>query len=99
MTGRYTYVCALLVALAAPCSAAARARATRGHDPLGPWSAQGERADSPGDQRVFISRQILQAISELMNKEGCSVSEPFSERDYQGWMDFGRRSAEEPQQN
>ncbi|XP_024298087.1 cholecystokinin-like [Oncorhynchus tshawytscha] len=37
------------------------------------------------DQREFMSKQIMQAISE-MNE--CP------DRDYQGWVDFGRRSAE-----
>ncbi|KAI1887121.1 hypothetical protein AGOR_G00202870 [Albula goreensis] len=47
------------------------------------------------DQREYISKQILQAISEMLSREGCSVDHPLSDRDYQGWMDFGRRSAEE----
>eukprot|EP00063_Salmo_salar_P011742 XP_013986577.1 PREDICTED: cholecystokinin-like [Salmo salar] len=38
------------------------------------------------DQREFMSKQIMQAISEMMNE--CP------DRDYQGWVDFGRRSAE-----
>ncbi|CAL8332288.1 unnamed protein product [Merluccius merluccius] len=41
-----------------------------------------------GDEREFITKQIMQAISEMLNSE-CSSS-----RDYQGWVDFGRRSAE-----
>ncbi|XP_046900156.1 cholecystokinin [Hypomesus transpacificus] len=41
------------------------------------------------DDREFMSRQIMQAISEMMN------SECMSGRDYQGWVDFGRRSAEQ----
>ncbi|KAM9491007.1 cholecystokinin-like [Salvelinus alpinus] len=38
------------------------------------------------DQRESMSKQIMQAISEMMNE--CPG------RDYQGWVDFGRRSAE-----
>ncbi|KAJ8001982.1 hypothetical protein DPEC_G00175070 [Dallia pectoralis] len=38
------------------------------------------------EQREFMTKQIMQAISEMMND--CP------DRDYQGWVDFGRRSAE-----
>ncbi|XP_055763112.1 cholecystokinin-like [Salvelinus fontinalis] len=38
------------------------------------------------DQRESMSKQIMQAISEMMNQ--CPG------RDYQGWVDFGRRGAE-----
>ncbi|KAL1005995.1 hypothetical protein UPYG_G00066560 [Umbra pygmaea] len=48
---------------------------------------RGERmAHLSEDQREFMSKQIMQAISELMND--CP------DRDYQGWVDFGRRSTE-----
>ncbi|KAG7281968.1 hypothetical protein CRUP_003026 [Coryphaenoides rupestris] len=40
------------------------------------------------DEREFMTKQIMQAISEMVNAE-CMAS-----RDYQGWVDFGRRSAE-----
>ncbi|XP_057698812.1 gastrin/cholecystokinin-like peptide [Corythoichthys intestinalis] len=40
------------------------------------------------DQRVIITKQIMQAISEMVNSD-CLL-----ERDYQGWLDFGRRDAE-----
>ncbi|XP_071771448.1 cholecystokinin [Centroberyx gerrardi] len=40
------------------------------------------------DEREVMTKQIMQAISEIMNS-GC-----MSDRDYQGWVDFGRRSAE-----
>ncbi|XP_072517336.1 cholecystokinin isoform X2 [Salminus brasiliensis] len=38
------------------------------------------------DQREVISRQILQALSEIIPRECIS--------DYQGWVDFGRRSTD-----
>ncbi|KAJ3615335.1 hypothetical protein NHX12_018903 [Muraenolepis orangiensis] len=41
------------------------------------------------DGREFMTKQIMQALSEMLN------SECMSNRDYQGWVDFGRRSAEE----
>ncbi|XP_036398210.1 gastrin/cholecystokinin-like peptide [Megalops cyprinoides] len=47
------------------------------------------------DQRDFMSKQIVQAISEMISKEGCFGYHPLSDRDYQGWMDFGRRSTGE----
>uniref|UniRef100_A0AAY4DEG6 Gastrin/cholecystokinin peptide hormone domain-containing protein n=1 Tax=Denticeps clupeoides TaxID=299321 RepID=A0AAY4DEG6_9TELE len=37
-----------------------------------------------GDQRDTVDRQIMQALS----------GECFTDRDYQGWVDFGRRSAD-----
>ncbi|KAM3865287.1 uncharacterized protein ACN63O_010985 [Diretmus argenteus] len=40
------------------------------------------------DERDVTAKQIMHAISEIMNS-GC-----MSDRDYQGWVDFGRRSAE-----
>uniref|UniRef100_A0A3B3QN94 Gastrin/cholecystokinin peptide hormone domain-containing protein n=1 Tax=Paramormyrops kingsleyae TaxID=1676925 RepID=A0A3B3QN94_9TELE len=51
------------------------------------------------DQRDFMSKQILQTIIEHMNKGGCFGDHPFSNRDYQGWMDFGRRSSEKQEQH
>ncbi|XP_056108718.1 gastrin/cholecystokinin-like peptide [Rhinichthys klamathensis goyatoka] len=38
------------------------------------------------DQRELMSRQLLQALSEIIQREDCVT-------DYQGWVDFGRRSA------
>ncbi|CAM4732516.1 unnamed protein product [Leuciscus chuanchicus] len=38
------------------------------------------------DQRELMSRQLLQALSEVIQREDCVT-------DYQGWVDFGRRSA------
>uniref|UniRef100_A0A8C8IG74 Gastrin/cholecystokinin peptide hormone domain-containing protein n=1 Tax=Oncorhynchus tshawytscha TaxID=74940 RepID=A0A8C8IG74_ONCTS len=52
------------------------------------------------DQREFMSKQIMQAIS---GKWWCRVKccivvclkmNECPDRDYQGWVDFGRRSAE-----
>ncbi|XP_008287139.1 cholecystokinin [Stegastes partitus] len=40
------------------------------------------------DEREIMTKQIMQAISEMMN------SECMTDRDYQGWVDFGRRDAE-----
>ncbi|XP_028307945.1 cholecystokinin [Gouania willdenowi] len=40
------------------------------------------------DNREMMTKQIMHAISEMMN------SECMSDRDYQGWVDFGRRDAE-----
>ncbi|XP_048028497.1 gastrin/cholecystokinin-like peptide [Megalobrama amblycephala] len=39
------------------------------------------------DQRELMSRHLLQALSEIIQREDCVT-------DYQGWVDFGRRSAE-----
>ncbi|XP_061578741.1 gastrin/cholecystokinin-like peptide [Cololabis saira] len=46
------------------------------------------RAHLSEDEREMMTKQIMQAISEVMN------SECMSDRDYQGWVDFGRRDAE-----
>ncbi|XP_056137039.1 cholecystokinin [Lampris incognitus] len=40
------------------------------------------------DERELLTKQIMQTISEIMN------SECMSDRDYQGWVDFGRRSTD-----
>ncbi|CAL1601927.1 unnamed protein product [Knipowitschia caucasica] len=40
------------------------------------------------DEREVMAKQLMHAISELMNSE-CA-----SDRDYQGWVDFGRRDTE-----
>ncbi|KAI2659390.1 Gastrin/cholecystokinin-like peptide [Labeo rohita] len=39
------------------------------------------------DQRELMSRQLLQALSEIIQREDCVT-------DYQGWVDFGRRSTD-----
>ncbi|XP_026159832.1 gastrin/cholecystokinin-like peptide [Mastacembelus armatus] len=46
------------------------------------------RAHLSEDEREIVTKQIMQAISEIMNSECMSA------RDYQGWVDFGRRDAE-----
>ncbi|XP_029353193.1 gastrin/cholecystokinin-like peptide [Echeneis naucrates] len=46
------------------------------------------RAHLSEDEREIMTKQIMQAISEVMN------SECMSDRDYQGWVDFGRRETE-----
>uniref|UniRef100_UPI0037E72040 uncharacterized protein n=1 Tax=Semicossyphus pulcher TaxID=241346 RepID=UPI0037E72040 len=40
------------------------------------------------DEREIMTKQIMQAISEMMSSD-CML-----DRDYQGWVDFGRREAE-----
>ncbi|KAL6469208.1 hypothetical protein MHYP_G00227320 [Metynnis hypsauchen] len=52
---------------------------------LQPRTARTERLAE--DQREIISKQILQALSEIIQREDC-IS------DYQGWVDFGRRSTD-----
>ncbi|XP_038140653.1 gastrin/cholecystokinin-like peptide [Cyprinodon tularosa] len=53
-------------------------------------SARAERrAHLSEDEREIMTKQIMQAISEVMN------SDCMSDRDYQGWVDFGRREAAE----
>uniref|UniRef100_A0A8C6TQ79 Gastrin/cholecystokinin peptide hormone domain-containing protein n=1 Tax=Neogobius melanostomus TaxID=47308 RepID=A0A8C6TQ79_9GOBI len=37
------------------------------------------------DDREIMTKQLMHAISEMMN------SECMSDRDYKGWVDFGRR--------
>ncbi|KAK7930260.1 hypothetical protein WMY93_006655 [Mugilogobius chulae] len=46
------------------------------------------RAHVSEENREMMAKQLMHAISELMN------SECMSDRDYQGWVDFGRRDAE-----
>ncbi|KAG8015154.1 hypothetical protein GBF38_022468 [Nibea albiflora] len=46
------------------------------------------RAQLSEDEREIMTKQVMQAISEMMN------SECMSDRDYQGWVDFGRRDTE-----
>ncbi|KAJ0033288.1 hypothetical protein NQD34_000395 [Periophthalmus magnuspinnatus] len=48
------------------------------------------RAHLSEDNREIMAKQLMHAISELMN------SDCMSDRDYQGWVDFGRRDAEKP---
>ncbi|XP_053490685.1 uncharacterized protein LOC128613682 [Ictalurus furcatus] len=44
-------------------------------------------APLPEDQQRFTSKQLLQALSEMIQRDDC-IS------DYQGWVDFGRRSTD-----
>ncbi|KAF5909925.1 gastrin/cholecystokinin-like peptide [Clarias magur] len=44
-------------------------------------------APLPEDQRRFTSKQILQALSDIIQRDDCFA-------DYQGWVDFGRRSTD-----
>ncbi|XP_034456435.1 gastrin/cholecystokinin-like peptide [Hippoglossus hippoglossus] len=46
------------------------------------------RAHLSEDEREIMTKQVMKAISEVMN------SECMPDRDYQGWVDFGRRDAE-----
>ncbi|XP_053186954.1 gastrin/cholecystokinin-like peptide [Scomber japonicus] len=67
----------------------ARESADRQAPVLRARSAQmARRAHLSEDEREVVTKQIMQAISEMMN------SECMSDRDYQGWVDFGRRDAE-----
>ncbi|XP_041087261.1 gastrin/cholecystokinin-like peptide [Polyodon spathula] len=50
------------------------------------------------DQRQFMSKYIPQVLAELSNQEGYRSADsvhPIIDRDYAGWMDFGRRSTED----
>ncbi|XP_041790191.1 cholecystokinin [Chelmon rostratus] len=103
MSGKVTVLCALLVALLVPSAASSpgeaaetdalqrllakreKVRVLSGvHDPA-PRAER--RAHLSEDEREIMTKQIMQAISEMMN------SECLSDRDYQGWVDFGRRDA------
>ncbi|KAM4584746.1 cholecystokinin [Odontesthes bonariensis] len=55
---------------------------------LMPASRAERRAHLSEDDRETMTKQIMQAISEVMS------SDCMSDRDYQGWVDFGRRDAE-----
>ncbi|XP_054634582.1 gastrin/cholecystokinin-like peptide [Dunckerocampus dactyliophorus] len=46
------------------------------------------RARLTEDEREIITKQVMQAISEVVNSD-CML-----DRDYRGWLDFGRRNAE-----
>nr|XP_057902123.1 gastrin/cholecystokinin-like peptide isoform X2 [Doryrhamphus excisus] len=46
------------------------------------------RAHLTEDEREIITKQIMTAISEMVNSD-CLL-----DRDYRGWLDFGRRDAE-----
>uniref|UniRef100_A0A672P5M1 Gastrin/cholecystokinin peptide hormone domain-containing protein n=1 Tax=Sinocyclocheilus grahami TaxID=75366 RepID=A0A672P5M1_SINGR len=54
--------------------------------PERPQSRVSRSVHLPEDQRELMSRQLLQALlSEIIQREDCVT-------DYQGWVDFGRRS-------
>ncbi|XP_073681359.1 uncharacterized protein [Garra rufa] len=53
--------------------------------PERPESRVRRSAQITEDQRELMSRQLLQALSEIIQREDCVT-------DYQGWVDFGRRS-------
>uniref|UniRef100_A0A671MTI5 Gastrin/cholecystokinin peptide hormone domain-containing protein n=1 Tax=Sinocyclocheilus anshuiensis TaxID=1608454 RepID=A0A671MTI5_9TELE len=53
--------------------------------PERPQSRVSRSVQLPEDQRELMSRQLLQALSEIIQREDCVT-------DYQGWVDFGRRS-------
>ncbi|XP_029296576.1 gastrin/cholecystokinin-like peptide [Cottoperca gobio] len=55
--------------------------------PQAPSARLERRAHLSEDEREIMTKQIMQAISEMK-------SECLSDRDYQGWVDFGRRDAE-----
>ncbi|KAG9346225.1 hypothetical protein JZ751_008050 [Albula glossodonta] len=62
-----------------------------------PWSTTFKEAAGRTAKRDIAPkpRVARQERMEMLSREGCSVDHPLSDRDYQGWMDFGRRSAEE----
>ncbi|XP_029002438.1 cholecystokinin [Betta splendens] len=60
----------------------------RGPAPRAAPARAERRAHLSEDERGVMTRQIVQAISEIMNSD-CALS-----RDYQGWVDFGRRDAQ-----
>ncbi|CAG5929016.1 unnamed protein product [Menidia menidia] len=101
MSGNAFLVLALIVALlvlgSSPDPAAAAetqvlhrllAKREKARDPAGPETRAERRAHLSEDEREMMTKQIVQAISEVMNS-GC-----VSDRDYQGWVDFGRRDVD-----
>ncbi|XP_033953786.1 cholecystokinin [Pseudochaenichthys georgianus] len=99
MSGKVIVVFALLMALLVSSGEAREAgllqQLLAKRDPAGrqetapqaPPARPERRAHLSEDDREIMTKQIMQAISE-MNSE-CT-----SDRDYQGWVDFGRRDAE-----
>ncbi|XP_054461267.1 gastrin/cholecystokinin-like peptide [Anoplopoma fimbria] len=106
MSGKFIVVFALLVVLLPPSAAGedkethllqqllAKREGARGlagrqePAPQAPSARMERRAHLSEDEREIMTKQIMQAISGMMN------SECMSDRDYQGWVDFGRRDAE-----
>ncbi|KAM4594178.1 uncharacterized protein V3H82_026816 isoform 1-T1 [Fundulus diaphanus] len=106
MSGKAVFVVALLVALLVSDSASSpessAAREAKGVNVLQRLLAKREKVrEAEGaaraerrthlseDDREIMTKQIMQAITEVMN------SECMADRDYQGWVDFGRRDAAE----
>uniref|UniRef100_A0A3Q2NPP9 Cholecystokinin-like n=1 Tax=Fundulus heteroclitus TaxID=8078 RepID=A0A3Q2NPP9_FUNHE len=105
MSGKAVLVVGLLVALLVSDSASApessAAREAKGVNVLQRLLAKREKAREAEasraerrthlseDDREIMTKQIMQAITEVMN------SECMADRDYQGWVDFGRRDAAE----
>ncbi|XP_034094976.1 cholecystokinin [Gymnodraco acuticeps] len=99
MSGKVIVVFALLMALLVSSGEAREAgllqQLLAKRDPAGrqemaphaPPARPERRAHLSEDDREIMTKQIMQAISEMN-------SECMSDRDYQGWVDFGRRDAE-----
>ncbi|KAL3067315.1 hypothetical protein OYC64_017113 [Pagothenia borchgrevinki] len=96
MSGKVIVVFALLTALLVSSGEAREAgllqQLLAKRDPAGrqepaPQARPERRAHLSEDDREIMTKQIMQAISEMN-------SECMSDRDYQGWVDFGRRDAE-----
>ncbi|XP_070711084.1 gastrin/cholecystokinin-like peptide [Pempheris klunzingeri] len=70
-----------------------KVRDSSGRQELAPRAAHParmeRRAHLSEDEREIMTKQIMQAISEMMSRDEC-----MSDRDYQGWVDFGRRGVE-----
>uniref|UniRef100_A0A672G3F7 Gastrin/cholecystokinin peptide hormone domain-containing protein n=1 Tax=Salarias fasciatus TaxID=181472 RepID=A0A672G3F7_SALFA len=109
MSVKVMVVCLLLVALAMPGSSAAgdaketdvlqqlarqrgKPREAADRPKTKPWAPAGarpaRRAPLSEDEREIMTKQIMQAITEMMNSD-CML-----DRDYQGWVDFGRRDTD-----
>ncbi|XP_029428192.1 gastrin/cholecystokinin-like peptide [Rhinatrema bivittatum] len=79
-----------------PDTASAQSQASRS------LSSEPARRDLLGslsqDQMLFMSRFLPEIYAELSNKDGYwheNGVHPMHDRDYAGWMDFGRRSVED----
>ncbi|XP_013865637.1 cholecystokinin [Austrofundulus limnaeus] len=99
MSGKLVLVLGLLllqlVSDAASSPAAGEATATNllqkllaQEDKMKPEVRAERRAHLSEDEREMMAKQIMRTITEVMN------SDCMSDRDYQGWVDFGRRGAE-----
>ncbi|RVE75730.1 hypothetical protein OJAV_G00001950 [Oryzias javanicus] len=98
MSGKTALLFALLMALLVSGSASpprtdggSGVLAHKGAEPAGKVRAaarEQRRAHLTEDEREMVTKQIVQALSEVMN------SDCMADRDYRGWLDFGRRDAE-----